>query len=40
MVLFEKQRGPLSTYQYVDIRFDNVLHGPRIQLVGNELGRR
>jgi hypothetical protein len=31
MVLFEKRRGPLSSYEYVDIRFDNIQHGRPIR---------
>jgi len=33
MVVFEQKRGPLGNYRYVDIRFDNVQHGPRIDSV-------
>jgi hypothetical protein len=29
MEVFEKRRGPLSTYREVDIRFQDVLHEPR-----------
>ena len=28
MVVFEKKMGPLSSYKFVDIRFDNIQHGP------------
>jgi hypothetical protein len=35
MVFFEKNRGPLSSYQYVDVRFDNVNNGPRVDLLSN-----
>lgn len=38
MILFEKKRGPLSNFRYVDIRFDNAQHGPRTQMV-SDLGR-
>ncbi len=31
MVLFEKKMGPLSSYKFVDIRFDNILHGPCVR---------
>ena len=31
MSQFEERRGPMSGYQYVDIRFDNVQHGPRVR---------
>jgi hypothetical protein len=33
MVVFEEKRGPLSNYRYVDIRFDNAQHGPRVDSV-------
>ena len=35
MILFEEKRGPLSDYRYVDIRFDDVQHGPRIRTLSN-----
>ena len=35
MILFEEKRGPLSSYRYVDIRFDNAQHGPRIDSVAS-----
>ncbi|HUW57420.1 MAG TPA: hypothetical protein VMZ92_12355 [Planctomycetota bacterium] len=35
MILFEKKRGPLSGYRYVDIRFDNVQHGPRVGVLSD-----
>jgi hypothetical protein len=31
MLQFEEKRGPIGSYRYVDIRFDNVQHGPRIE---------
>ena len=31
MVMFEKKLGPLSSYKFVDIRFDNIQHGPPIR---------
>jgi hypothetical protein len=31
MLQFEEKRGPISSYRYVDIRFDNVQHGPRLE---------
>jgi len=33
MMVFEDKRGPLANYRYVDIRFDNVQHGPRLDSV-------
>lgn len=35
MIQFEKRRGPLSSYRYVDIRFDNVQHGSRVRLISS-----
>ena len=35
MILFERKRGPLSGYQYVDIRFDNVQHGARVGVLSD-----
>jgi len=40
MVMFEEKRGPLSGYRYVDIRFDDVLHGPRLRVASGEPGVR
>ena len=31
MVMFERKLGPLSSYKYVDIRFDNIQHGPHVR---------
>ncbi len=31
MVTFEKKLGPLSSFKYVDIRFDNIQHGPSLR---------
>ena len=31
MVLFEKKLGPLSSYKFVDIRFDDIQHGPCVR---------
>ena len=31
MVTFEKKLGPLSSFKYVDIRFDNIQHGPCVR---------
>jgi len=35
MILFEEKRGALSDYRYVDIRFDDVQHGPRIRTLSS-----
>jgi len=35
MILFEEKRGPLSNFRYVDIRFDNAQHGPRLDSVAS-----
>jgi hypothetical protein len=35
MILFEKARGPLSSFRYVDIRLDNAQHGPRIEMASS-----
>jgi hypothetical protein len=31
MMMFEKKAGPLSSFRYVDIRFDNIQHGPHVR---------
>ena len=33
MLQFESKRGPMSSYRYVDVRFDNVQHGPRLSTI-------
>jgi hypothetical protein len=35
MMVFEKKLGPLSSYRYVDIRFDNIQHGPQLRPLGD-----
>ncbi|HUU42962.1 MAG TPA: cell division protein FtsQ/DivIB, partial [Planctomycetota bacterium] len=35
MIRFEQKRGPLSSYEYVDVRFENVHYGRRVRLVSD-----
>jgi len=35
MIRFEQKRGPLSSYEYVDVRFENVHYGRRVRLLSN-----
>jgi hypothetical protein len=35
MITFEKKRGPMSGYRYVDVRFDDVQHGPPLHALSD-----
>ena len=40
MIRFEEKRGPLSSYEYVDVRFGNVHYGRRVRLLSRRRDRQ